>query len=54
MQIILKHDNNPKDLTAFYVDCSIEPLFAEERLIRHFELSDDDVEYVIETLNIYQ
>lgn len=41
--LIMKHDNNRDNLTVFYVDCFLEPLLAEERLIRYFDLPGEKV-----------
>ena len=45
--LIMKHDNNPENLTVLYVDSFLEPLFAEEQLTRYFDLSGEDVAWCL-------
>ncbi|MDQ1813291.1 hypothetical protein RBA41_08240 [Massilia sp. CCM 9210] len=41
--LMMRHDNNPKGLTAFYVDYDCDPIFAEMLLIRHFKLLECNI-----------
>lgn len=41
--LIMKHENNPRRLTALYVDSECDPNLAEECLIKFFGLSEADV-----------
>jgi len=41
--LIMKHDNNPKRLTALYVDKKCESSIVEDVLIRFFDLDENDL-----------
>ena len=43
--LVMKHDNNKRKLTAFYVDSNIESRFAEIAIIEFFDLTKDEVEW---------
>jgi len=47
--LIMKHENNPLELTALYVDLSCHSTSAAKQIIRFFDLSPDDVAWQSET-----
>jgi hypothetical protein len=47
--LIMRHENNPRKLTAIYVDAGCTPFLAETTLIEYFDLMDDDVVWRLST-----
>ncbi len=43
--LIMRHDNSPAKLTAFYIDAGMEPTVAEKNLAQFFDLAESEIEW---------
>jgi len=41
--LVMRHENNPKQLAAFYVDVGVDAVFAENEIARVFSLGPAEV-----------